>query len=80
VLSQYLFEDLEQVKELTATFIWNYNNVRPHDSLQYLTPRAFLLKYGKLTSAQTDKEFPTFRQDYDNGYKKKKLLHSTVTT
>lgn len=68
VLSQYLFEDLDQVRELTQVFIWEYNNIRPHDHLQGLTPRAFLLKYGKLTAAQTDKKFPTFQQDYDDDF------------
>lgn len=66
LLSQYLFEDLDQVRELTARFIWEYNNIRSHDSLQKLTPRAFLLKYGKLSTAQIDQEFPTFQQDDDN--------------
>jgi len=69
VLGQYLFEDLDQVKQLTGRFIWDYNNIRPHDSLQHLTPRAFLLKYGKLTAAQADQEFPTFQQGvYNNNY------------
>lgn len=66
VLSQYLFEDLDQVREHTARFIWEYNNIRSHDSLQKLTPRAFLLKYGKLSAAQLDAKFPTFQQDDDN--------------
>lgn len=79
VLAQYLFEDLEQVKDLTGKFIWQYNNIRPHDSLQYLTPRAFLLKYGKLSIAQADQKFPTFQQDnYDD--QKEIFLDSHVTT
>jgi putative transposase len=57
VLSTYLFESIEQVKELTEQWIWDYNNIRPHDSLMNLPPTQFLLKYGKL------KEFPTFQQD-----------------
>ena len=69
VLSQYLFEDLDQVRQLTYRFIWEYNNIRPHDSLERLTPRAFLLKYGKLSQAQADREFPTFQQEvYNNNY------------
>lgn len=69
VLSQYLFEDLDQVRQLAHRFIWEYNNIRPHDSLEYLAPRAFLLKYGKLTQAQADREFPTFQQEvYNNNY------------
>lgn len=74
VLSQYLFEDLDQVRDLTARFIWEYNNIRPHDSLQNLTPRSFLLKYGKLSTAQIDSEFPTFQQDGDDD----NFIHSSV--
>lgn len=79
VLGQYLFEDLDQVKELTGRFIWDYNNIRPHDSLQSLTPRAFLLKYGKLSLAQADQKFPTFQQDNDNN-EKENLIDLSVTT
>ncbi|MBA7704016.1 hypothetical protein ES703_112814 [subsurface metagenome] len=57
VLSAWLFESIEQVKELTNLWIWEYNNIRPHDSLMNLPPTKFLLKYGKL------REFPTFQQD-----------------
>ena len=57
VLSAYLFEDLKQVRQLTNDWIWKYNNIRPHDSLMDLTPRQFLLKYGKV------KDFPTLQQD-----------------
>lgn len=74
VLSQYLFEDLDQVRADTARFIWEYNNIRPHDSLQNLTPRSFLLKYGKLSTAQIDQEFPTFQQDGDDD----NFIHSRV--
>ena len=58
ILSAYLFESLEQVRELTNQWIWEYNNIRPHDSLMNLPPTKFLLKYGKLEG-----EFPTFQQD-----------------
>jgi putative transposase len=60
---------LNQVRCETEKFIWKYNNIRPHDSLENITPRAFLLKCGKLSAAQADAEYPTFQQGvYDNNY------------
>ena len=58
VLGAYLFEDLHQVRFETERFIWKYNNVRPHDSLQNITPRAFLLKCGKLSAAKPTLSIP----------------------
>jgi putative transposase len=66
VLSQYLFTSLSQVRLFTSRFIREYNNIRPHDNLKGLTPRSFLLKYGKLSAAQADEKFPTFQQDDDD--------------
>jgi putative transposase len=57
VLSAFLFESIQQVKEITHQWMWEYNNIRPHKSLMNLPPTQFLLKYGKLS------EFPTFQQD-----------------
>jgi putative transposase len=70
VLDKYLFDDLDQVRIISNEWIWRYNNIRPHDSLMDLTPRQFLLKYGKVD------DFPTFQQDinmYDD-YQKSLLL------
>jgi putative transposase len=65
VLDAYLFENLEQLRQLTNEFIWSYNNERPHDALLDLTPREFLLKCGQLPSHHTGSraDFPTFQQD-----------------
>ena len=57
VLSAFLFESIEQIKEITHHWIWEYNNIRPHKSLMNMPPVQFLLKYGKLS------EFPTFQKD-----------------
>lgn len=57
VLDKYHFETLEQVRIFSGEWMWKYNNVRIHDSLLDLTPRQFLLKYGKVV------DFPKFQQD-----------------
>lgn len=41
VLNAYLFEDLEQVREITQDWIVRYNEKRPHDSLGGLPPAVF---------------------------------------
>lgn len=41
VLSAYLFEDLDQVREITQDWIVRYNEKRPHDSLGGLPPAVF---------------------------------------
>ena len=64
ILDNYAFDSLAQARLLTQAWMWVYNNERPHSSLNYMTPRGFLLKYGKCTGAQDPgNAFPTFQQD-----------------
>lgn len=62
ILDAYLFEDLWQVKELTDEFVNEYNNERPHESLNDLTPTEYLLKYGQLTNPQATHDLTTVQQ------------------
>jgi putative transposase len=42
VLNQYLFKNLEEVRETTYWWMISYNEERPHDSLGDLTPAEYM--------------------------------------
>ncbi|WP_326985093.1 IS3 family transposase [Chryseobacterium sp. MYb264] len=75
-LDVYLFENLKQMRNYSETWMWMYNNERPHSALQYLTPRDFLLKYGKINN-NNSKDFPTFQQNFNNDNSKLIKKNST---
>lgn len=62
ILDAYLFEDLWQVKALTEEYIEEYNNERPHQALNNMTPREYLLKCGQLAGPQTTHNLTTVQQ------------------
>ena len=47
ILNRYLFKTLTEVRELTENWIREYNDERPHDSLDDLTPWEYLAKHQK---------------------------------
>ena len=49
VLNAYLFYELQQVRVLTYEWMEDYNNNRPHDSLNNQTPTAFAMNNQALT-------------------------------
>lgn len=67
VLDCFMFESLPQIRLFSQAWMWMYNNERPHSALNYLTPKEFLLKYGKLNQSH-EEEFPTFQQDYNSNW------------
>jgi putative transposase len=44
VLDAFLFDTLEEVRSITEHWLDDYNNIRPHEALQGLSPRQFKLQ------------------------------------
>ena len=59
VLDAYIFENINQVREITQAWIHDYNYQRPHEALGGKTP--MMLKYGKLPNTQAQAKFTTFQ-------------------
>lgn len=64
VMDSFLFKNLKDLSKFANVLMWIYNNERPHQGLNNLTPHEFLLKYGK-PYVRNIKRFPTFQQDDD---------------
>ena len=50
VLSAYVFESLEQVREITESWLLEYNQERPHESLGSVPPLVLLPRQTDLLS------------------------------
>lgn len=62
VLNAHIFETLDEVRTITEEWITHYNNEKPHESLEDLTPQEYLLKYGQLDKSISKDELSTFQQ------------------
>ena len=45
VLNMYVFKTLNEVQTITERWLKEYNEERPHDSLEDMTPMEYLNKY-----------------------------------
>lgn len=54
ILDAYLFFELDQVRQLTEEWIEEYNERRPHEALNNLTPKEWKAKLCAATSGQTE--------------------------
>jgi putative transposase len=54
VLDAYVFEDLEQVRELSAEWLRMYNEERPHDALGRQPPAVFRALIESKTTSTSD--------------------------
>ena len=44
VLDAYLFDDLDEVRTITESWLEEYNTIRPHEALQGLTHRQYAIQ------------------------------------
>jgi putative transposase len=76
ILDKFVFESIPELRNYAHAWMWMYNNERPHAALGYLTPRDFLLKYGKLNQ-QYGQEFSTFQQNNNSNNWQNLVLNVT---
>jgi len=63
VLDARIFNNLIEVRETTSEWIEHYNNKRPHESLENLSPMQYLLKKENSPKPISHTEFSPFQQN-----------------
>lgn len=64
VLDARIFNNLIEVREITSEWIMHYNEHRPHESLENLSPMNYLLKKENSLPNKAIAEFPPFQQSF----------------
>ena len=62
VLDARIFNNLVEVREITSEWLEHYNNDRPHESLENLSPNQYLLKKENSPKLNSNTEFSPFQQ------------------
>jgi hypothetical protein len=60
----YVFRNLTEVRQLTESWMTEYNDERPHDSLEDPTPWEYLAKHPSYVVLKLER--PVFRRKGDN--------------
>ena len=55
ILNMYVFKTLNEVRNLTESWLTQYNEERPYDSLNDLTPREYLTKHQNRENSNLDR-------------------------
>lgn len=66
VLDAYLFDSIEDVREITADWIDDYNNQRPHDALGGLSPKMYREKNNNMNGLRYASATPSLHCDHSS--------------
>jgi len=75
VLDAYLFDTIQEARDITEDFWYDYNHFRPHDSLGNMPPVMF--KQKNIDLLKTLAEFPTSQHSCNNNNNEKLNKKST---